>query len=102
MSVPTLEELDRRVAALEATRPGDLRRAAEKIGEQVEDVRLRMTGVETRLGRLEDANKLLIAGQAEMRQKHEERFDRLEADIAGLRRDLPGMLADVVRDVIKP
>jgi hypothetical protein len=90
----TLEDLAQRVAALEQARPADLRVAVGKLGEQVEDVRLRMTGVESRLDRLEDATKLLIAGQAEMRQKNDERFDRLEAKLDGLAESLPGIIGD--------
>jgi hypothetical protein len=90
----TLEDLDKRVTALETGRPVDLRVAVGKIGEQVEDVRLRMTRVEQRLDRLENANKLLLAGVAEMRQKNDERFDRLEAKLDGLAETLPGIVGD--------
>ena len=34
--------------------------------------------------------------------EHTLRLERIEADIAGLRRDLPGIVADAVRSAMKP
>jgi chromosome segregation ATPase len=95
----TLEDLERRIATLEGT--VDLSHAVEKLGDHLEDVRLRMTRVEAALYRLETATTHLTAGQANVRARIdavEEHFDKLEADIADLRRDLPSIIADAVRE----
>jgi hypothetical protein len=112
----TLDDLEKRVAALEAARPADLRRAVTKIGEHVEETRLRVSAVEVRLEGIASALALLTATQAEMRG--ELRADianvrselkaeigsvrsELKAEMGSLRRDLPSIVAETMREVLK-
>jgi chromosome segregation ATPase len=122
----SLEELERRVEALEQDRLGfaekgalaDLRRAVATISTHVEDTRLRMTRVEDRLERVVAAVPELVAGVAVMRQdigalrqdmsQQGDRLNRLEsdmremkADVAGLRRDMPSIVAEAMREVLR-
>jgi len=71
-----LAELERRVTALEAAQ----RETAET-----------QTWMASTLGRI-----------ASVQDEHTARLDRIEGEISSLRRDLPGMLADAVREGIKP
>lgn len=108
----TLEELERRVDALEQSRPADLRRAVEKLGELLEDTRQRMSTVEIHLEGLRKGFLELTAHQAEMRgelraeinavrgEVHAVR-NELKTDIAGLRRDMPGIVAEAMREVLR-
>lgn len=101
----TLEDLERRVAALEEARPADLRRAVAKIGEHVEETRLRMSAVERQL---DEIRRAMFEATAEAARRHgqlEAKIDgvrmELKADIAGLRRDLPSIVAETMREVLK-
>jgi chromosome segregation ATPase len=112
-----IADLDRRVAALEKTAKGQdrhnarvaelltelkedvalLRRHAISTGQKVEDIDARLGALETRMGALE----------ARM-GKFETRMDKLEfglegvrAELAALRRDLPGMIAETMREVLR-
>ena len=96
----TLEELERRVLALEKGQHA-LQRAQNEnkvtlkwlagtlaqIEALAYDHRERLKGIEGRLGAIE------ITGNAQA-----ERQDRIEHDVKGLRRDMPGILADALRD----
>jgi hypothetical protein len=104
----TLDDLEKRVAALEGARPADLRRAVTKIAEQVEETRLRVSSVEVRLEGIATALALLTASQAEMRgelradiRSGADRIGKLEAEVAGLRRDLPSIVAETMREVLR-
>ncbi len=96
----TLEELERRVSALELGQH-ELQRAQNENRvslkwlagtlAQVEalayDHRERLKAIEGRLGAIE------ITGNEQT-----ERLGRIEHDVKGLRRDMPGIVADVLRD----
>ena len=97
----TLEELERRVDVLEQSRPADLRRLAETTFKLLEDTRERLSRVEIRLEGVSTALAILTANQAEMRAEIKAGFARVDADIAGLRRDLPGIVADAMREVLR-
>ena len=91
-----IQELDRRVTALEAAQNDTtqtLRWVVAKLGRvsSVQDEHtLRLERVETRLGSVETRLGNVETGLAGVR-----------TDLAGLRRDLPGMMADVMREVLK-
>ena len=96
----TLEELERRVLALEKGQH-ELQRAQNEntvslkwlagtlaqIEALAYDHRERLKGIEGRLGAIE------ITGNAQA-----ERLDRIENGVKGLRKDMPGILADALRD----
>jgi chromosome segregation ATPase len=108
----TLEELDKRVSALEESRPTDLRRAVTKIAEHVEETRLRMSAVERHL---DDIRRHMFEATAESARRHglleakinavDTKIDsvraELKSDIAGLRHDLPSIVAETMREVLK-
>jgi hypothetical protein len=74
-----IEDLRRRVEALEKaqnTNAGTLKWVSGTLGQTAADV-------------------------AALREETTKRFDKLEADIAGLRKDLPQMLTEAVREGIK-
>jgi hypothetical protein len=104
----TLEELEKRVAALEDDRSPGLRRAVVRIGELLEETRLRVSAIEVRLEGISTSLALLTANQAQMRGSLEARISAvevrtgsLETKIDGLRRDLPGIVADSLREALK-
>ena len=72
----TIDELERRVSALET---------AQK---ETAKTQTWMAGT---LGRI-----------AAVQDEHTQRLDRIETDLKGLRTDLPAMLAEAVREGLKP
>lgn len=103
--ITTLEELEKRVAALEGSDPTSLRRAVARIGEILEETRLRVSAVERHL---DDMRRHMFEATAEAARRHgllDAKIDsvrtELKGDIAGLRRDLPGIVAETMREVLK-
>jgi len=70
-----LEDLERRVAALEAAQ---------------NDTTQTLRWVVSKLGQM-----------AAVQQEHTLRLDRIEADLKGLREDLPGIVGDAVRAALR-
>jgi chromosome segregation ATPase len=114
----TLQDLERRVEALEQARPADLRTAVTTIAIHVEDTRLRLTRVEARLDTLTEAMAHLTASVAELRSridkldvrmdkldarmdKLDARMDKLDANFTAFQRGLPGLIADTMREVLR-
>jgi hypothetical protein len=63
-----------------------------------------MTRVEDRLEKIVGAIPEILANGAAMRQEiaqHGERLSRLEGDVAGLRRDMPSIVAEAMREVLR-
>ncbi len=96
----TLEELERRVLALEQGQQELQRAQNEKtaslkwlagtlaqVAALANDHTERLKRIEGRLG----ATEIIEKAQTE-------RLDRIENDVKGLRRDMPGILADALRD----
>jgi phage shock protein A len=78
----TIEELERRVTALEAAQ---------------NDTTQTLRWVVTKLGKMsavQDEHTLRL-------ERIDNRLDRMEADFKGLRADLPAMLAEAVREGLK-
>jgi hypothetical protein len=74
----------------------------------IEDLRRRVEALEkaqtTNTGTLKWISGTLgqVAGDvAGLREESAKRFDKVDAEIAGLRRDLPGIVADAVREGMK-
>jgi chromosome segregation ATPase len=102
----TLAELENRIDALERELRGekgltDQRRALTTMVTHLDETRERMSKVETRLEGLSQALAVLTAGQAEMRGALNARIDAVQADIANLRRDMPAIVADAMREVLR-
>jgi chromosome segregation ATPase len=121
----TLQDLERRVEALEQARPADLRTAVTTIAIHVEDTRLRLTRVEARLDTLTEAMAHLTASTAELRSridkldsrmdklesrmdklesrmdKLDSRMDQLDANFTAFQRGLPALIADTMREVLR-
>ena len=70
-----------------------LRRHAISTGQKVEDMDTRLGAVEGRLGKVEASLEGVRADIAALR--------RDLADVTGLRRDLPGIIAETMREVLR-
>ncbi len=74
---------------------------------EVQDLKRRVDLAETRLGQVEGRFEF-VSGQLRDMQLYmhakfaemDQRLDRIEADVKGLRNDLPGMMRDVMREVL--
>lgn len=89
-----IAELIRRLEVME--RDGSAA-AIARLETRVSAVEDKLNGHSTALGKI----IMIVEETRERVSKIEIRLDRLEADIKGLRRDLPGIIADTMRDVLK-
>jgi tyrosine-protein phosphatase YwqE len=110
----TLEE---RVTALETQVRGehgltDQRRALKTMLELLDGTRERMSAAEIRLERIEQGILKLIAENAYAHGRLEAKIDAVDAkvdavrnelktDISNLRRDMPGIVAEAMREVLR-
>lgn len=78
----TIEELDRRVIALEV---------AQK---QTAETQTWMAGTLGRIAAVQD-------GHTKTLDDHTQRLDRIETDLKGLRKDLPAIIAETMREVLR-
>lgn len=78
----TIEELDRRVTALEA---------AQKHTAETQEW---MAGTLGRIAAVQDRHTATLAD-------HTQRLERIEADLNGLRRDLPSIIGETMREVLR-
>jgi chromosome segregation ATPase len=113
----TLAELETRLEALENEVRGekglpDQRRALTTVVRLLEDTRERMSMVERHLSQLREGLLELTAEQARTRGSLEAKIDvtnvridavrnEMKTDIAGLRRDMPSIVAEAMREVLR-
>ena len=95
-----IAELKRRVSALEEARDvtandiAGIKRDLRKLAIVTDTLREMVDGLTTRIAALELEFKAF-------REETRTRFDRIEAEQVALRRDLPSIIAETVRDVLR-
>ena len=103
MMTTTVDDLDRRVKALETaqtTNSSTLRWVAGTLGQVqagVDDNTLQIREVRT----IVDGHTMLLNDHTALLKDHTSRLERVEHEIKGLRADMPGIVATAMRDVLK-
>jgi chromosome segregation ATPase len=92
----TLERLEKRVSALEMEVEGE-KVVTRYILEQVRRNGDDLAALRTRVGRVEERLDVVERRLSDI----EMRLGRLETEVRSLRRDLPGIIADTMREVLR-